>query len=109
MYDELKDAIREYLGTEKVSAEDGRKLINRCEISPKRFIKKTSDIAEFYLQNEQEIKALIEDHGEKIEDIEDAVIFTFEVLCEEMEEEAAIIDEMHEYDDEGEEQYDNSY
>lgn len=107
MYGELKNAIREYLGTEKVMQEDGRALIRRAGASPDKVFRTKSDIAEFYLRNEQEIKEFIVDQGEGIDDIEDSVFFVFAILCEEMEEEAAIIDEFEEYNDEREDWYGN--
>ena len=101
MHEQLEEAVRDYLRLEEVTQEKGRAIIKQCSNSPTRFFKESKDLAEFYLANEKAIKEFLVDQGEQqIEDIEDAVLYVFETICEEMEEKAATVDEYNEYDDE---------
>ena len=96
MREELMQNICEYLRLEHMLAREGRALIKRISNSAKGLFQREADIADFYLANEAEITSLMEEYGEPFEDIETAVEFTFERVCEEMEEEAGWLDDLYE-------------
>lgn len=96
MQEKLIQNICEYLRLEHMLAREGRTLIKRISNSARGIFRREADIADFYLANEAEIKSLLEEHGKPFEDIETAVEFTFERVCEEMEEEAGWLDEFYE-------------
>lgn len=102
MHPELEANVLEYLG---VDSEYGRAIIRATANSAADVFRKKSDIADFYLANEQEIKSFLHEYGEPFEDIESAVKFVFERICEEIEEKKDWLEEIRQYDEE--ERYDD--
>lgn len=100
MREELIQNVCEYLRLEHMLAQEGRILIRRIAGSAKGVFRRAADVADFYLANEADIKELMEEYGEPFDEIETAVEFTFERICNELEEEEGWREEMRETLDE---------